>query len=285
VYEDKEINKYVDMTFRLVKNLIEIINDKIDEENREKILKHDGYVSIIFKVYTKILKANNNDVNKKVLEPYFSILSELLKTDKNLINKLETSGEGPRQKSADLLASMINSKLPEGVNTLSVKKGGGLETPILEEIGNMLSKITTINLKTENGQSQPLIKPTGMWLEGAIKLNKPVTNYNDFLNNVINVLYQILYEGGKNIPEEFRKDSVLTRINAFRTWAFHDVRHGDLKDSEKKRKSAENAVEYYISIRAGPQELNAQQLEDLKNKLLEDVYEFLNKLYNKYSNS
>jgi len=284
-YTDEEINKHVDVIVKSIKNLIEVIKANFDEKDQKIFLRHDGYLSVIFRLYTKILLANENRLKSELIKPYFVALSDLLKVDDTLLNKIETSGEGPRKKSADLLASLINSRLPKGVNTLSVETGN-LENPVVDNIATMLSKITTINLgKDEKGQDKYIIKHTGAWAEYGLKLNKPVTNNSEFVDNVINVLYQLLHEGGKNIPEKFKKNSVLEKIDALRTYADHDIRHGDKKDTEKKRIAAENAVYSYLTIRKVPSELNGSQLEELKIKLLNEVNNFLINLYNETNNA
>jgi DGQHR domain-containing protein len=284
-YTDVEKNKHVDVTVKSIKNLIEVIKGNFDEKDQKIFLRHDGYLSVIFRLYTKILSVNRNGLKSELIKPYFVALSDLLKVDNTLLNKIETSGEGPRKKSADLLASLINSRLPKGVNTLSVETSNP-ENPVVDSIATMLSKITTINLgKDEKGQDKYIIKHTGAWAEYGLKLNKPVTNDSEFVNNVINVLYQLLHEGGKNIPEKFKKNSVLEKINALRTYADHDISHGEKKDAEKKRTAAEGAVYSYLTIRKVPSELNGNQLEELKIKLLNEVNSFLIDLYNETNNT
>jgi hypothetical protein len=278
-YKDEEVNKYVTDIVKSIKNLIEIIKGSFNEKDQKIFLRHDGYLSVIFRLYTKISLANGNKLKSELTKPYFVALSDLLKADNTLLDKIETSGEGPRKKSAESLASLINPRLPKGVNTLSVEIGSS-EIPIVESIAQMLGKITTINIgKDEKGQERYIIKPTGGWAEYIIKLHKPVTSNSEFVDNVLNVLYQILHEGGKNMPDKFREDLVLRKINALRTYADHDIRHGDKKDTEKKRIAAEEAVNSYLLIKKVPSELNGSQLEELKNKLLNEVNSFLTNLY------
>jgi len=70
-----------------------------------------------------------------------------------------------------------------------------------------------------------------------------------------------------------------------RTYADHDISHGEKKDTDNKRIAAEEAVHSYLTIRKVPSELNGSQLEDLKNKLLDEVYRFLIDLYNETNNA
>lgn len=284
---DRDADKYVTDVFNRVNVLISVIKDTFDEENRKNFLEHDGKISVLFKLFSKISLANKNKINDNVITPYFTVLNKTLKEDKSILDKIETAGEGPREKSADMLGVLINNVLPAGVATLSVKMYGG-SAHIIEEVGNLLTKLSKTFLKDEKGQYKKdekghnitLISSTGGWWNFSLYLNKPITSCNDFKNNVITVLFELLKEG-KDIPKELDGSHIIRKINVLRTWFQHEIEHGESKDIAQKKNDVEMVVNEYLQIKRTPEELNMVQLDTLKNKMLDDVLKFFQTVYTK----
>ncbi|MEM3714877.1 MAG: hypothetical protein QXF82_08020 [Nitrososphaeria archaeon] len=288
-YTNEEANKYANDIFNIVNILISAIRNTFEEENRKKFLEHDGRLSVLFKLFAKIYLVNGTNINEKIVAPYFTVLNKILVNDKSLIDKIETAGEGPREKSADMLGGLINNELPPGVKSLGVDKYGGKD--IIEEIGNLLNKLSKTRLKDKNGQYEKdekgqykaPISSTGGWWNFSLSLNKPITSLNDFEINVITVLYKLFEEDRKNIPTDV-DTNVIKKIDSLRTWFQHETEHGEPNKINQKREHAEMVVNEYLHIRGKtPDDLNLRQLEELKKGILNDVLKLLRDIYSKVS--
>ena len=242
-----------------------------------EFLGEDGLMAILFRLYTNITKVCGMNPNQVTVQTYFKALSASFDEDKQLMGKIETSGEGPRNAAAEMLVQVINRNLLPGNKSLTTSRVIE-KTPVVDRIADKLDKLSKTYIKGENNQKKPYISPTGGWFTYALDLGKPVTSPELFNKNIVDTLYKILHEGG-NFPEEFKEKEIMKSIGSLRTYSDHDIHHGDKNEIQKKKNRAEDAVKRYIGLAKLPNELSAPQLEELKGKLLEDVVAFLDELY------
>ena len=275
-YKDNETRQIVEKTVRQLQVLINAFKEGLSSEQAKIFLEHDGRLSILFKLFYNIYKQNDNKLDQKTVEPYVKALKLVLEEDAALKDKLETSGEGPRSKSAEMLAIMINGKLPSGIRILGFSTGTQ-NSPILISIGNKLSKLSATSIKDENGKRLPVFDSTGGWFSYAIELNKDVVSPESFYSNVINNLYRLLHENN-HIPEEFRNKDVKKEIDYMRTWHEHDTHTRDIKESENKKARSISVVKKYFNVNKLPEELSISQLIEFKEKLLGNVDIYLQEL-------
>ena len=275
-YKDNEARQIIGEAGKQLRVLIEAFRKGLTDEQGKLFLEHDGRLSILFKLFYNIYKQNDNKVDLKTIEPYVEALKLVLEEDVTLKDKLETSGEGPRSKSAELLAMLINGKLPKGVKILGFSTGTQ-NSPILISIGSKLSKLSATSIKDENGKRLPVFDATGGWFSYAIELSKDVVSPESFYSNVVNNLYRLLHENN-HIPEEFRNKDVKRYVDYMRIWHGHDTHTSDIKDSEIKKERAISVVKKYFNVNKLPEELSISQLDKFKEFLLGNVNTYLQAL-------
>lgn len=285
------ITKGSDLTPTQASNLVDDIarrlrimvnaTESLSTELKGEFLDEDGLIAILFRLYTNITKVCGMNPNKATVQIYFKALGKCFDEDKQLMDRIETSGEGPRNAAANMLAQEINRKLPPGTRMLAVS-GEKEEHSLLTRITENLGKLSMTYVMDEKGQKKPIFSVTGGWITYPLQLSKPVTSPESFSKNIVDTLYKLLREGG-NFPPEFKDNEILRDVNSLRTILDHDIGHGDKNEIQKKKERAENVVERYIGLKKLPGELSVSQLKDLKDKLLEYVDKFLEELYVKVS--
>ena len=277
-YNDYQVKEKV----RRIVNQLEVLLESTKEElNQSNIfLEHDGRLSVLFKLYSKIMKAISDvkkDIRKDDIKQYIKALNEILKENPNLLNEIITSGEGPRKRSAEMLAGLINEKnVTPKLSYNPINESLSIEE-IFDRISSKLSALSNTVIKDTEGKNVNVLTFTGDWIKLWTKLIKPIKSKEEFAENFIGGLFKILHEGGKNIPEEFKKEKVIRDIIALRTYLEHDIGHGE--DSAVKREKAEEAIEHYLGSKKLPEDLNLMELRNLRNEILTNVEDFLNRLY------
>lgn len=249
---------------------------ELGEPIAKEFLSNDGMLAILFRLYGEICSQNGKSTNSTVVETYLKALHDFFEEDKELMNRIETSGEGPRNAAANLLAQGINKHLPEGFKSLSVVTAKR-NVPLVESIAINLDKLSKTKIKGPNGLNLPVISVTGGAYHFSVALNKPVESPESFYKNVVDTLWKVLHEGG-NFPPEFKNEDILKKVDSLRLWENHDIGHGDLNEINKKKDRAEKVVIGYLGEHKMPEQLSFPQLEDLKKRILEDVDHFLSEL-------
>ncbi|MGC8618728.1 MAG: hypothetical protein ACP5UZ_08370 [Thermoplasmata archaeon] len=275
-YSDGEAREIINKGVKQLQIFLETFKEGLTKEQSQIFLGHDGRLSILFKIFYNIYKQNDNRVDERIVKPYVIAFKAALEKDPTIKDNLETSGEGPRSKSAEMLALLINGELPGGTKVLGYSTGIK-NNPVLKSIGLNLSKLAATSIKDENGKKLPVFDSTGGWFSFALELSKEVTSEESFYNNVVNTLYKLLHEHNR-IPEEFRNKDVKQDIDYLRTWIYHDTHDSDIRNSEIKKDRAISVVKKYLGTNKLPNELTVNQLIELKDRLLKGVDTYLLKL-------
>ncbi len=250
--------------------------EALEEHIRKDFLENDGLLAILFTLYENICSQNGKNINLPTLQIYLKALSDCFLEDKGMMNRIETAGEGPRNTAANMLAQCINRHLPDGSKSLSIVKVKR-NVPLVESISSNLNKLSKSMIKGLKGENLKVISETGIAYVFSVDLNKPIESPESFYKNVVDPLWKVLHEGG-NFPPEFKKVEILNEINSLRLWEDHEIEHGDINEFNEKRERAQNVVIKYPGEHKMPEDLSLRQLEELKNKILEEVDNFLSNL-------
>jgi len=276
---DHQVNEKVRLIVKQLELLLEATKEDLGQSNI--FLEHDGRLSVLFKLYSKIIKAISDvkkDIKKYDIKQYVKALNEILKENPNIFNEIITSGEGPRKRSAEMLTGLINEKdVTPKLSYTPTNESFATERSIVLSISSKLAALSNTPIKDAGGKNVNVLKSTGNWIKEWTNLTLPMESKEEFAQNFIGSLFKILHEGGKNIPEEFKKEQVLRDIIALRNYLGHDIEHGE--DPAVKREKAEEAIEHYLGYKKLPEDLNLSELKNLRKEILTKVEDFLNRLY------
>jgi hypothetical protein len=177
-----------------------------------------------------------------------------------------------------MLAELINEKgVTPKLSYTPTSEFLATERSIVLDISSKLAALSNTPIKDVEGKNVNVLTNTGNWIKEWTNLTLPMESKAEFAQNFIVSLFKILHEGGKNIPDEFKKEQVLKDIIALRTYLEHDIGHGE--DPAVKREKAEEAIEHYLGYKKLPEDLNLRELRNLRNEILTKVDDFLNRLY------
>lgn len=111
--------------------------------------------------------------------------------------------------------------------------------------------ITEVNTLAETAGLQAIFKPTNRLVEAAMALPwLPAYNRSKFVE-FLNWMYQAFYEGSgyaKRLREQLTDEECdpLWRLKHLRTWAHHDIEHGDLQEAARKKRLIAESFEMLI---------------------------------------